>query len=58
MYNDEYFYGITDLMHFNVYASLLKEHKVDFIKVKGHADNENNNRCDKLARQEIKKFQE
>lgn len=26
MYNSEYFYGITDLMHFNVYASLLKEH--------------------------------
>lgn len=26
MYNNEYFYGITDLMHFNVYASLLREH--------------------------------
>lgn len=26
MYNEEYFYGITDLLHFNVYASLLKEH--------------------------------
>ena len=26
MYNEEYFYGITDLMHFNVYASLLKNH--------------------------------
>lgn len=26
MYNREYFYGITDLMHFNVYASLLKDH--------------------------------
>ena len=26
MYNNEYFYGITDLMQFNVYASLLKEH--------------------------------
>ena len=26
MYNKEYFYGITDLLHFNVYASLLKEH--------------------------------
>lgn len=25
MYNDKYFYGITDLMHFNVYATLLKE---------------------------------
>lgn len=26
MYNKDYFYGITDLLHFNVYASLLKEH--------------------------------
>lgn len=26
MYNEEYFYGLTDLLHFNVYASLLKEH--------------------------------
>ena len=26
MYNSDYFYGITDLMHFNVYASLLKNH--------------------------------
>lgn len=26
MYNDKYFYGITDLMHFNVYATLLKEY--------------------------------
>ena len=24
-------------------------HKIKWIKVKGHADNENNNRCDKLA---------
>jgi ribonuclease HI len=24
-------------------------HEVEFIKVKGHADNENNNRCDRLA---------
>lgn len=26
MYNDKYFYGITDLMHFNVYATLLKDY--------------------------------
>lgn len=25
MYNNEYFYGISDLMHFNVYAVLLKD---------------------------------
>ncbi len=24
MYNEDYFYGISDLMHFNVYATLLK----------------------------------
>lgn len=31
-------------------------HKVTFVKVQGHADNEMNNRCDKLARAEIKKL--
>ena len=33
---------------------LTKIHEVEFIKVKGHADNEHNNRCDELARSEIK----
>ena len=33
---------------------LTKIHKVKFIKVKGHADNEFNNRCDELARNAIK----
>lgn len=28
-------------------------HQVEFIKVKGHADNEFNNRCDELARNSI-----
>ncbi len=28
---------------------LIKYHKVEFIKVKGHSDNPYNNRCDKLA---------
>ena len=35
---------------------LTKMHKVEFIKVKGHADNEFNNRCDELARLEVKKI--
>ena len=35
--------------------NLLKKHKYKFIKVKGHADNEYNNRCDELATSEIKK---
>ncbi|MCM0646977.1 ribonuclease HI [Clostridium swellfunianum] len=29
--------------------NLIKYHKVEFIKVKGHSDNPYNNRCDKLA---------
>lgn len=35
--------------------SLMHLHKVNFIKVKGHADNEYNNRCDKIAVEEYKK---
>ena len=35
---------------------LITKHQVSFIKVKGHSDNENNNRCDKIAREEIKKL--
>jgi len=34
--------------------NLTKTHEVEFIKVKGHADNEYNNRCDELARNAIK----
>ncbi len=34
--------------------SLNTLHKIKWIKVKGHADNEYNNRCDKLATDEIK----
>ena len=33
---------------------LIPFHNVKFIKVKGHADNEYNNRCDELARNAIK----
>ena len=32
-------------------------HDVNFIKVKGHSDNEYNNRCDKIAVSEYKKLQ-
>ena len=34
--------------------NLTKKHKVKFIKVKGHSDNEFNNRCDELARNATK----
>ena len=33
----------------------VAKHNVSFIKVKGHPDNEFNNRCDKLATDEIKR---
>ena len=36
--------------------NLTQIHKVTFIKVKGHSDNEFNNRCDELARMSIKKL--
>ena len=38
--------------------SLTNTHVVSFIKVKGHADNEFNNRCDELAVEQSRKFSE
>ena len=35
---------------------LMEIHKVTFLKVKGHADDELNNRCDRLAVLEREKF--
>lgn len=35
---------------------LMEVHKVTFLKVKGHADDELNNRCDRLAVSEREKF--
>lgn len=37
--------------------ALTKIHNVEFIKVKGHADNLINNRCDEIARENAKKFE-
>jgi ribonuclease HI len=34
--------------------SLMETHQVEYIKVKGHADNPYNNRCDELARAQIR----
>lgn len=39
-----------------VLLELTRVHKVKFIKVKGHADNEYNNLCDKLATTAVKNF--
>ena len=35
---------------------LTRTHKVRFVKVRGHADNVNNNRCDALARAAIDEY--
>ena len=35
---------------------LVQKYNAVFIKVKGHSDNEYNNRCDELAREAIKKM--
>lgn len=35
---------------------LTKKHNVKFIKVKGHSDNQFNNRCDEMARDAITRF--
>ena len=35
---------------------LLELHSVKFVKVKGHADNLYNNKCDEIARREIEKL--
>ncbi len=37
-------------------VALLEQHLVEFIKVKGHSDNQYNNRCDKIAVAEYKKI--
>lgn len=37
---------------------LNQYHKITWIKVKGHSDNEFNNRCDELARMEVDKILE
>ena len=52
--------GKSDVKNVDLWQELLsltENHVVKFIKVKGHADNEYNNRCDKIAVSEYKKLQ-
>ena len=39
-----------------VLQTLTRKHHVTFVKVKGHSDHPENNRCDELARAEIAKY--
>lgn len=46
----------NEIKNIDLWKLLLEQvnsHVVSFVKVKGHSDNEFNNRCDKLARKEI-----
>ena len=48
-----------DVKNKELWVDLFSEyskHKVNFIKVKGHSDNEFNNKCDKIAVSEYKKL--
>lgn len=51
--------GKEDVKNVDLWEELIKfiqMHNPTFIKVKGHSDNEYNNRCDALARKEIEKL--
>ena len=51
--------GKDEVKNVDLWEELLrhiKKHSISFIKVKGHSDNEYNNKCDKLARAEIEKL--
>lgn len=41
--------GVKNIELWKELIEFLKVHNIKFIKVKGHSDNEYNNRCDKLA---------
>ena len=49
----------SEVKNVDLWQSLLAltgKHNVAFVKVKGHSDNEHNNRCDALARAAIKSY--
>lgn len=48
--------NVKNIELWNELIALTQKHTVIFNKVKGHSDNELNNRCDELARNEIKKL--
>lgn len=49
----------SEVKNVDLWQDLIRHasrHRVEWIKVKGHADNPYNNRCDELARGEIKRM--
>ena len=50
----------NDVINSDLWKALLKEnerHDIEWVKVKGHADDKDNIRCDKMAVEEIKRRQ-
>ena len=47
--------NVKNIELWNELIALTEKHKVHLNQVKGHADDELNNRCDELARGEVKK---
>ena len=41
-----------------ILSTQTRKHHVEFIKVKGHADHPENNRCDELAREAVRELME
>ena len=59
LYSDSAYVVNADVKNKELWQELIKltnTHDVTFHKVKGHADNEYNNRCDELARNAILSF--
>ncbi len=48
--------SVKNIELWEMLLNLMDKHKVTFLKVKGHADDELNNRCDRLAVMEREKF--
>ncbi len=50
--------AVSNLDLWQTLLQAAKTHQIEWVKVKGHQDNELNNRCDKLAVAEIKKLRQ
>jgi ribonuclease HI len=49
---------VSNLDLWQALIQAAKPHQVEWIKIKGHQDNEYNNRCDRLAVAEVKKLRQ
>ena len=47
---------VKNVVLWHALLAKMKDHEIEFIKVKGHSDNEFNNKCDVVARGEISNY--